>query len=102
MSQPLHVGQADPVKVFDLIEHLRKAFDAFFAQGPELQPHHYDRMDILMAAHNFHKLMVQSLSTDLEPELRGVFFEIASTTFRMAMDELRQETHAAAVDHQTS
>ena len=55
------MGRADEVKVFDLVEHLRKAFDAYFAQNTTLQPHTYRHVDLFMAAHNFHKLVVLNL-----------------------------------------
>ncbi len=102
MSEPLHLGQADPVKVFDLVEHLRKAFDGFFAQSLELQPSEYSKIDIMMAVHNFHKLVIQHLGQDCEEQVRNLLFEISSTTYRMAMDKLRQENHAEPLDHQTS
>ena len=82
------MGEADKVKVFDLMNHLRKAFDEFFEQSQALQPHEYSMVDIFMAAHNFHKLTVLSLAADaaFTPSERNMFLKTAAHTFTLAME----------------
>ncbi len=63
---------------------MRKALEAFFQQNAALQPHRYSNVDILMASHNFHTLVVQQLAS--ESPYPRIILEIASTTFREAME----------------
>lgn len=85
----LLMGEADKVRVFDLVEHLRKSFNAFFGQNETIQPHIYSQVDIFMAVHNFHKLTVVNAARQIlkEPEQRAVYFKMAADTFRGAMEE---------------
>lgn len=90
---PVLVGEADKVKVFDLVEHLRKAFESFFDQSRTVQPHDYSRVDIFMAIHNFHKLAVLNLVQDAGFTVveRDMFLKMAADTFEMAMNAERKK-----------
>lgn len=89
---PIELGEADKVKVFDLIEHLRKAFEQFFENEQTFEhPTTYSRVDVFMAAHNFHKLIVCNLIDGLSAEERDMFLRMAAYTFEVAMKEEREK-----------
>ncbi len=90
---PIELGQADKVKVFDLVEHLRKAFEQFFENEQTFeQPITYSRVDVFMAAHNFHKLIVCNLVEGLSVEERNMFLQMSAYTFELAMKEERAKS----------
>ena len=69
---------ANPVVVFDLTDHLRKAFEDFCNTYHEEVPY----LDAFMGVHNFHKLIVLDIAnrqefTDTE---RRRFFKMAIDT----------------------
>lgn len=74
---------ADPTRVFNLLEDLRRAWETILNGYHEQVPF----MDGMMALHNFHKLGLDHIVA--EAQVTGVqaavFFEMAAATFEKAM-----------------
>lgn len=83
----IEMGKADQVIVFDGMEHLRQAFNAFS------QSYHkpMSGLDRLMISHNFHKLVIQHIAEEMPAAYRTTIFEIADATWTKAMQELKRE-----------
>lgn len=71
--------------VFDLMDHLRKAFEDFCNTYHEDVPY----MDAFMGVHNFHKLIVRDIArrAAMPPEAMREFYQMAAATFQKAMDD---------------
>lgn len=81
------VGAADRVKVFDLMDHLRRAFEDF-VNGYHTE---FGHMDGFMGVHNFHKLIVNDLlqrNTTMTRQDRIAFLQMARDTFSKAMNDM--------------
>jgi hypothetical protein len=74
---------ADKRRVFDLMDHLRRAFEDFCNTYHEPVPF----MDAFMGVHNFHKLIIGDLirRTEMPPDAAKAFATMAADTFRKAM-----------------
>lgn len=91
-QEHVRVGQADRDLVIEMVEHLQQAWDAFTrdrATGREV-----GYLDGLMAAHNFHRLVVFDLIArqgwdDDEPQhvaTRAAFLKMARDTWTETMN----------------
>ena len=69
--------------VFDLVEHLRKAFEEFCNTYHEDVPF----IDAFMGCHNFHKLIIGDLirRTKMDERTAAAFRAMATATWEQAM-----------------
>ena len=74
---------ANKTRVFDLMDHLRRAFEDFCNTYHEPVPF----MDAFMGAHNFHKLIIGDIirRTQMPPDAARTFAKMAASTFEKAM-----------------
>lgn len=76
--------QGDAQRINEIQKFLLEALDAWLKDHPTRD------IDVFLAAHNFHRFIVQSMSTRWEPGVPAWnTLRMADLTFRKAMRDLR-------------
>lgn len=77
--------RAHPGTVFDLQDHLRRAFEDFCNTYHKEVPY----KDAFMGVHNFHKLIILDIArrAGMTGDARAMFLKLSSDTYMQAMIE---------------